>query len=76
MSFGEGSREWQLLRRLAIVVISQFDFYSIQSRYYKPLSSCFSSNIKREGGTVKKGISFRRLEGTRNGEKIMELVVV
>jgi hypothetical protein len=26
--------------------------------------------------TVKKGISFRRLEGTRNWEKIMEIGVV
>jgi hypothetical protein len=50
VSFGEGSREWQLLRRLAIVVISQFDFYSIQSRYYKPLSICFSSDIEWWGG--------------------------
>ena len=29
-----------------------------------------------EPNTVKKGISFRRLEGTRNGEKIMEMVFV
>jgi hypothetical protein len=33
--------EWQLLQRLAIVVISQFDLHPIQSRYYKP-STIFS----------------------------------
>ena len=49
VSFGEGSWEWQLLRRLAIVVISQFDFYSIQSCYYKPLSICFPFDIEWGG---------------------------
>ncbi len=43
--------EWQLLQRLAIVVISQFDFYPIQSRYYKP-STIFSFLWYGLGGSL------------------------